>query len=68
MTDQTDSAASSTMLAYQPISSDLGAPWITPASGNSGLTVAMAQSRKGNAKKASDAPCTNLTQRFSCSR
>ncbi len=56
------------MLAYQAISTDRGAPWIAPASGKSGLTVAMAHRRNGSEKNASDAPCTTLIQRFSCSR
>ena len=66
MTDQADSAASSTMLAYQ---ADLDGPGRPVGSrrpaANPGLTAAIAQSRKGSEKKASDAPCTSLIQRFS---
>ena len=65
MTDQTDSAASSRMLAYQAISTEMGAESICPASGDPGLTAAVAHTRNGSEKNASDAPCTNLIHRFS---
>src|SRR5687767_15641937 len=67
-TDQTDSPASSAMLAYQAISTGFGAVRKSPDSGKSGLTAATAQARKGSEKKTSDVPCTNFIQWFSCSR
>ena len=65
MTDQAERTASKAQLAYQAISTDRGAERIAPASATSGLTVAIAQTRNGSEKNASDAPCTTLIHRFS---